>query len=327
MISPPRVLVIGDINLDVIFRCSTYPEEGADVLVKTPDQRLGGSGCNTAIALSKLGVLTEILGHIGDDAFGMVARNRLKASGVDTRLVLECPAGTTGWMMILVTPGGQRTIFGYRGCNSLPYLKTDRLSILGGQDIIHVSGYTFLEADQWKSVQQIMMAAHSQGKRISLDPGMDATQKAGERIFSILPCVDYLLISELELSKLSPNPSIPMGCQDLLARGVKSVVLKMGARGSCVRTKDTETLEPAFNLPGYQVQDTTGAGDCFNAGFLAGQLLGLTPADSLILGNATAYYTVTSLHGMEDLVGERSFRSWISTLIRENRGRELPLIE
>lgn len=320
MAPPPCALAIGDINIDVILHCGSYPEEGDDVLVKTSDQRLGGSGCNTAVALSKLGISTKILGHIGNDAFGTLARNRLEESDVDATWVSNSHSGTTGWMMILVTPGGQRTIFGYRGCNALPYQDQEVTMVLEGQNLLHISGYTFLEDDQWLSIQKIITAAHARGITISLDPGMESIKKVRERIFSTLPYVDHLFISEFEFSKLVPDRPLQQGCRELLIEGVKSIVLKMGAKGSLLVTKDEEHFEPAFDLPEYQVFDTTGAGDCFDAGFLSGQFFGLMPSESMILGNATAYCTITSRCGMEDLRHQRSLNVVLSNMIRANRG-------
>jgi ribokinase len=301
MIPSSKALVIGDINIDVVIKSENFPEEGDEVVIKTSDQRLGGSGCNTAVALARLGVTTCLLGQIGDDPFGSLAKSSLQESGVDTQWVSTQHCCATGLMMILVTPNGQRTIFGYRGCNELPYPASDKKNFLEGMELLHVSGYTFIEPEQWTSVKGIITEAHRRGIPVSLDLGTDTIKKVRGRVFEMIPLVDYLLISEFEFSKLMPGSSPSAGGKILLDQGLGAIVLKRGSQGSLYLSAHAEKARAAFNLPGYKVFDTTGAGDCFNAGFLEGRLAGLSVDEALTLGNATAYCSITSAHGMEDL--------------------------
>jgi len=315
MVSSPCVLVVGDINIDVIINGTTYPAEGDEVIVKQSNHRLGGSGCNTAVAFSKLGSSIQILGHIGKDPFGMLARTFLQESGVDTRWMIESSLNTTGWMMILITEGGQRTMFGCRGCNELPFPNPVVSTLLEGRDLLHVSGYTFIEDEQWDFIHKLIEEAHAKGIKVSLDPGGESVKRVRERVLAVMPCVDYLLLSEFELDKLVPRPWLANGCKELLAYGVGSVILKMGQNGSAFFCHDAEASKPACNVPELKVLNTTGAGDCFNAGFLLGQLQGLSPAASLTLGNATAYCAITSPNGMEDVRHESSLPECVSRII------------
>jgi ribokinase len=315
MASSPCVLVVGDINIDVIINGTAYPAEGDEVIVKQSNHRLGGSGCNTAVVFSKLGANAQILGHIGKDPFGTLARTFLQESGVDTRWMVESSLNTTGWMMILVTNGGQRTMFGCRGCNELPFPNPVVSPLLESLDLLHVSGYSFIEDDQWAFVHKMMEEAHAKGVKVSLDPGAESIKRVRERVLSALPCVDYLLLSEFELDKLVPRPWLPNSCEELLAYGVGSVILKKGEKGSALFCRNKEASKPACDVPGLKVLNTTGAGDCFNAGFLLGQLQGLSPAASLTLGNAAAYCAITSPNGMEDMRHESSLPDCIAKII------------
>jgi ribokinase len=315
MVSSPCVLVVGDINIDVIINGNAYPSEGDEVIVKQSNHRLGGSGCNTAVAFSKLGANVQILGHIGKDPFGTLARTFLEESGVDTRWAVESSLNTTGWMMILVTEGGQRTMFGCRGCNELPFPSPVVAPLLEGIDLLHVSGYTFIEDEQWEFIHKLMEEAHTKGIKVSLDPGGESVKRVKDRVLAALPSVDYLLLSEFELNKLVPRPWLPNSCKELLAYGVGSVILKMGENGSALFCQNDEASRPACRVPELKVLNTTGAGDCFNAGFLLGQLQGISPTASLTLGNATAYCAITSPKGMEDLRHESALPECISRII------------
>jgi len=299
MDSPPRALVIGDVNVDVILTCPEYPREGDDIVADTSAQRLGGSGCNTAVALSRLGVPTRLAAHVGGDPFGALAARYLRESGVDTDAVWAVPSGQTGWMMILITSSGQRTMFGYRGCNALPYDGQAVPALLEGRDLLHVSGYTFIDDAQWASVQGVIRQACVRKVRVSLDLGAETIRRVRQRVLEALPDADTLLISEFELARLMPGLPVSDACRAVLNLGTRAVVLKLGAGGSRFVTDREEQSEAALDLPGCKVQDTTGAGDCFDAGFLAAHLSGLSASDSLILGNAIAYAAIISDNGLE----------------------------
>jgi ribokinase len=319
MASLPRVLVIGDINVDVIIRCSVYPREGDDIVADASDQRLGGSGCNTAVALAKLGAPTGLAGHVGGDPFGTLAAQLLQESGVDASAVATVPSGKTGWMMILITASGQRTMFGYRGCNAVPCDSQAVPALLEGRDLLHVSGYTLIDSAQWASVHDIIRQAHARNIKVSLDLGAETIRRVRERVVEALPCADCLLISELELTRLAPGLPVSDACRAVLNLGAQAVVLKQGAQGSVFLTQHERESEEAFHLPGCDVQDTTGAGDCFDAGFLAGHLSGLSPSDSLILGNAIAYAAIISGNGLEDIRQRESLGADLLQMISTRR--------
>jgi len=320
MDSPPRALVIGDVNVDVILTCREYPREGDDIVAETSAQRLGGSGCNTAVALARLGVPTRLAGHVGGDPFGALAARYLRESGVDTDGVSAVPSGQTGWMMILITSSGQRTMFGYRGCNALPCDSQAVPALLEGGDLLHVSGYTFIDDAQWRSVRDVIGQACARKIRVSLDLGAETIRRARERVLGALPDAGTLLISEFELARLMPGLPVSDACRAVLDLGTRSVVVKLGAEGSRLVTDRDEQFEPAFHLPGCHVQDTTGAGDCFDAGFLAAELGGLSPSDCLTLGNAIAYSVVISGNGLEDLRRNDTLRPELWRMISARDG-------
>lgn len=322
--SIPHALVISDINIDIILNCDEFPVEGDDAVVKTSDQRLGGSGCNTAVVLSSLDIPTQILGHIGGDPFSVVVRKCLEESGIDTSWVMSSPSTATGMMMIVVTPDGQRTMFGLRGCNSLTYGNLDCTSLLHNQSLVHISGYTFLVEKQWEAVKEIIIEAHSRGITVSLDPGIESLKVARERVLEILPYIDDLLVSEFEYALLVPQLDFNAGCKVLLNSGVKTVILKMGAQGSLSMTCEGTHSEPAFYLPGMSVVNTTGAGDCFNAGFLLGQIYNLDTASSMIIGNAIAYHMITLQNGMDGVRLEKTLQTGLLEIVASYQGPSVP---
>ena len=303
-----KCLVIGDINIDFDIHSNRYPAEGGEAHAEQADFRLGGSGCITAINLQLLGQPVSLAANMGADIFSQFAEEHIKASGIDGSLIRNLPGEQTGFFMILVTPGGQRTMFGNRGANAVALDKGVILSRLGEFSHLHVSGYSLLGNDQFDVVSQVMDRAKSSGITVSLDPGVCTSEQAAEKVLGLLKHVDYFLPSQDELSSLVKDMEFEEKVVTLLELGCKVVALKQGKGGGKYFEAGLTVSAPAENVPCKQIVDTTGAGDCFNAGFLMGVLNGKTPEEALRMANAAAFRIITSRHGIVDLVIEA--RSW-----------------
>jgi ribokinase len=298
----PAVLTIGDINIDVVFAVPSYPAEGTEVNATASNNRLGGSGCNTACVLARLGLHSWLAGHLGNDPYGQMAMQEITRAGVDRSFLEQSHENTTGFMFIPITSGGQRTMFGFRGCNALPYEPGRLLGTLDPVDWLHVSGYTFLEERQWVSVREIVQTAHQRGVPVSLDPSVLTIQSEGKRLVEILPEIDLLLVSEGEVRAYAQSGSIQDGLERLEQDGARQVALKLGGKGSQYIDFGSGERMACPPFRSREVTDTTGAGDSFNAGFIAGRLKGLPPEQCLELGNALAFLAITSGKGVSGLL-------------------------
>ena len=308
-------LVIGDINIDVIIPAEEYPPVGGEVVVEHADFRLGGSGCNTAVSLAKLGAETAIIGNLGTDPFGQIAQQYIESANVKTLFIQQKEGFQTGCFTILTTPDGQRTMFGSRGSNAEPPQLTKILPHLQDIDLLHISGYTFIDDQQWKIVQQLIEKASEERIIISLDSGMFTVNTAKHRLETILPMIDLLLISSDELTVLTSLKQKDKSVMHILKRGTKSVVLKKGSCGSEYFDLCTHAHQPALKSSSITNKDTTGAGDCFNAGFLYGYLKGLENQESLLLGNTVAFISIISEHGISDLCKAKNLKEDICHLL------------
>lgn len=297
----PRVMIIGDINVDAVIAALEYPPEGGEAVVERADFRLGGSGCNTAVTLAKLGAETIHVGNLGTEPLGQMAMSYIRSAGIDTKLLRQKDEYQTGFFFILITAGGQRTMFGGRACNMLPPDYDQVAPHIPSMDALHISGYTLIQDEQFEVIHKLAKLARAKGKLISLDPGVCTTKTAKDKVNAFLPEVDYLLISRQELADYSAPGTEEDGIQGLLECGVKAVILKMGADGSQYIDHQQRLSQPAFHSDQHTIQDTTGAGDCFDAGFLYALLKGLSLPDCLTLGTLTAYRTIISAHGVVDI--------------------------
>jgi ribokinase len=299
-----KCLVIGDINIDIAIHSDHYPAEGGNASAEQADFRLGGSGCITALCLQFLGQPTALAANMGMDVFSQFASDYLDASGLEVSLVKKFPNEQTGFFLTLVTSGGKHTMFSNRGANAVAFDENELLSKLKEFDHLHVSGYSLKGNDQYAVVRQMMESAFKSGISISLDPGVCTSEQAAERILGLLKYVRYFLPNRDELASLVKAMEFDEKIETLLELGCKVVILKQGSLGGKYFERGFSVGAPAEIDKGKAIIDTTGAGDCFNAGFLKGILNGSSPEDALKLANTASFKLITSQHGIIDLINE-----------------------
>ncbi|MEJ2212178.1 MAG: carbohydrate kinase family protein, partial [Anaerolineae bacterium] len=193
------------------------------------------------------------------------------------------PTTMTGLMYVVVTPDGERTIFGHRGANVFTDPNQIDEEDLVGARILHLSGYALLADPQRSAALRALEAACRHGLKVTLDPGMAVPRKALDEMRALLPAVNILMPS-LEEARHLTGRTQPEVCAGLLREaGVEVVALKLGGDGCLMATE-----EGMLRVPGFAVQarDSTGAGDNFDAGLIAGHLGGLDWHSAAVLGNA-----------------------------------------
>jgi sugar/nucleoside kinase (ribokinase family) len=295
-------LALGDINIDFSIYANSYPPEGGEIHGERSFFRLGGSGCNTARVLQKLGVPTYLAANIGSDVFAQYALEQVDNEGLDPYLIYQNPGEQTGFIMVLVSPGAQRTMFGDRGANALPFQLDRVLGKLNDADHLHVSGYNLLGKEQYEVVHKIIIKARNAGKTISLDPGYVSAHKFKDRIFTLLPYIDIFMPSTIECDLLAGDIDIKNRIPFFLDKGCDVVVLKQSEKGSRFVNSQVDITIPAISIKDQTFYDSTGAGDCFNAGFLYGFLTNDSFEDALRLGNAAGFALITYPHGIQDIM-------------------------
>ena len=299
-----KCLVIGDINIDIAIYSNQYPTEGGGTSAEHADFRLGGSGCITALSLQLLGLPTALAANMGSDVFSQFASGYFEASGLDASLIKINPDEQTGFFLTLVTSGEKHTVFNNRGANAVSFNKDELISKLKEFDHLHVSGYVLKGNDQYAVVRNVMETAYEFGIPISLDPGICTSEQAAENILGLLKYVKYFMPNQDELASLVKMMDIDEKIETLLELGCEAVILKQGRSGGKYFERGFAVSAPAENEPQKEIVDTTGAGDCFNGGFLKAILDGKGPEDALKLANSASYKMITSKHGIVDLIME-----------------------
>ncbi|MCI0402737.1 MAG: carbohydrate kinase family protein [Acidobacteria bacterium] len=279
----PRVLVLGDINVDVLGRLEAPSLVGGDSMSSALEFHLGGVGANTALALARLGFPARLLGLVGQDWFGDFALRVLQNEGVDISSVQQTERAPTGLVFIAVEPGGQRTMFGSRGANREITLPPDRQDYWEGVTALHLVGYAFLSPTGEAVARRLLAEACARSLPASLDVGNDPSRLVPEAILQVASGLDILIVAFDEAMALSGQSELQSIVEALEQRGPRQVILKRGEKGCWFREQGELLNAPAFPV---QVVDTTGAGDVFTAALLRARLEGWPWREAAVLANA-----------------------------------------
>ncbi len=238
---------------------------------------MGGSCCIFACQAAKLGLRVGILGRVGDDGFGRLILCRLEECGVDTRHMVVDPSLKTG-LGIALCKDDDRAILTYMGSISALGPADVSEGFLASARHLH-HGSFFLHTGLRPRVPDIFRRARGLGLTTSLDTNWDPDERWDSTLAEVLPLTDILMPNEQEARYISGQADLTEAVARFHAQGVSIVAVKRGADGAGVYT-ERESYERAV-APAEEGGDSVGAGDSFDAGFLAGWLRGLSLAQCL----------------------------------------------
>jgi sugar/nucleoside kinase (ribokinase family) len=277
-------VVIGDCNPDVlVLGDDVTPAFGQqEKLVDRISLVIGGSAAITAVAAARLGLRVALVATVGGDPAGSFMLDQLAGEGVDVSAVAIRDAMPTG-MTVALSRGGDRAILTALGAMASLTAADVPRALLARARHVHVSSYFLLADSLGPGLAGLLAAARAAGARTSLDTNWDpAGRWRDERLSAVIEQVDVLLPNEAEAIALSGTAS-PGAAAAALATGGRALVVKLGERGAlCAEGPRLHQV----SLPRITPVDTTGAGDCFNAGLIAGLLQGLALPDAAALGCA-----------------------------------------
>lgn len=291
-----RVTCSGIVVVDALSGpLERYPVPRTLTQVVTKQLRFapGGGACNTSSALARLGVPVSIFAKVGDDQNGQFARQEIAACGVETRHLLLAPGEQTPFTFVGIHPEGERTFIHTPGTN-LTFCSDD----LDVQALLDTE--IFLYQDCWVLPQlDGAPGAHllATAQQCGIITAFDATWGFGPQrdVLEIMaPHCDYLMLSIDDLQPIYPAMSPVTLAEYLLTLGAKTVILKMGKAGAFVAWEHGHALTPGYPAT---VVDTTGAGDCWDAGFLAAIAHGESLLDAVRIGHACAAFGIEAVGG------------------------------
>jgi sugar/nucleoside kinase (ribokinase family) len=341
--SRTEAIVAGHICLDIIPTFPTHAQNwyvpGTLLKMGPAVVATGGAVSNTGIALHRLGVATRLMGKVGDDLIGHSILDFVGRQGGDlVEGMIVTPGEHSSYSVVLNPPGVDRMFLHCTGANDT-FTATDvDVPRVAGARLFHFGYPTLMRriySDGGRALEQIFRAVQQQGLLTTLDMSQpDPQSEAGKVdwpafLARVLPVTDVYLPSFDETLLMIDRPNfgakpnaalLAATAQRLLDWGAKVVVLKLGDQGAYLRTGNRygpvawhhrELLAPCFQV---NVVGTTGSGDCTIAGFLAGLLRDLSPADTLTAAVAVGACNVEAADATSGV------RPWSETQQRIARG-------
>jgi sugar/nucleoside kinase (ribokinase family) len=266
------IITFGDMCVDLIMAGEDVTPRFGQVerLVDDYVLEMGGSCCIFACQAAHLGLRVGILGRVGDDDFGRLIVRRLEEYGVDTQHVNVDPMLKTG-VGVALCQGNDRAILTYPGSlNAIPPQDvTD--DFLGSASHLH-HGSFFLHTHLRSHIPAIFQRARKLGLTVSLDTNWDPEEQWDSTLVKALTFTDVFLPNEHEALCISHTSPLDRAVTYLHSQGVPILVVKRGVNEARLYVEHQEPIECV--LPPVSTGDSVGAGDSFDAGFLAGWLRG-----------------------------------------------------
>ena len=248
----------------------------------------GGDTLNTAVYLSRLGVDVEYVTALGDDPYSDWMIEQWRSEGVGVELTLRAEGRTPGLYAIQTDDSGERRFFYWR--DQAP--ARDLFTLTGSEDIgerlkefkfIYLSGITLslYTPTQLTALFDTLDAARFAGCKVAFDTnyrprGWASPQTARQTITKLLTRVDIATPTFDDDQQVFGDANAKACADRLHAAGVGEVVVKMDSKGCLISNTDVQEIVPT--IPRNDAIDTTGAGDSFNAGYLAARISGSPPA-------------------------------------------------
>jgi 2-dehydro-3-deoxygluconokinase len=262
--------------------------------------KIGGAESNVAIALSRLGVSAGWVSLLGEDEPGRLVFDRVRAEGVDVSRVRRVRGLPTG-LYLREQVGQEIRVYYYRkgSAASTMTLKALDPEYLKEAEFLHLTGITPALSEDCRAFT--LWAAREDGTRVSFDVNYRSklwgSGEARAFVEEILPSVDLLFVGDDEARALWGRDDEGL-VRELAARGPREVVLKLGREGSLALVDGRIITRPAYPV---EAVDPVGAGDAFDAGYLAGHLWELAPEERLRVANAMGALSIATLGDYEGL--------------------------
>jgi len=261
------ITAVGEILIDLTQ--AGVNELGIPVFAANP----GGAPANLAVAAARLGAATAFIGKVGTDSFGTFLRNTLAEKKVDVSGMVTDPHNRTTLAVVALDKFGERTFSFYRDPSADVNLHAEEISEdqLKNTKFLHFGSVSLTTDPARSATLYAAETAKKHGAIISYDPNYRASlwsdeATAIERMLEPLSMVDVLKVSDEELPLLTGATDLEAGSQILADKGIRMVLVTLGANGAFYRFRGKTGHVPGVKV---KVGDTNGAGDTFFGATLA----------------------------------------------------------
>ncbi|MEL6368470.1 MAG: ribokinase [Pseudomonadota bacterium] len=281
-----RIAVLGSANADYSMRTETIPLPGETLAGRDFQLALGGKGANQAMACARLGGAVDFIACVGNDAAGKLALTAYAEAEINLEHVhvVDIPTGSA---LIFVADSGENSIGVAPGANAA----LTPTHVDAANQTIHAADYLLMQLESpIETLTHAATLASASNTCVVLNPA-----PARSLPEALLRHVDVLTPNQTELATLTDQPTdsaeaIQSAARSLLDRGLKTIIVTLGAAGALVVSRDTCTEVAA---PSVTPLDTTGAGDTFNGALLVGLAERRTLVEAVQFANRAAALSVT----------------------------------
>ena len=284
----PRVLAVGDAIVDII----SPPLEGlppGDVQAEVPRFAFlpGGNATNFALQMASLGMRTTLVAAVGKDVLAERLRAAYRQHHVDARLKID-PKRPTGTTVALTWADGRRALITALGANAALRETDVPAALLGSSTHVHRAGFWWAPGLMGAPTVRLLRRAKRAGASTSMDIATDPRGWPEPRVAAVraaLPYVDSFFGNATEVCAVAGVRDPFAAAERLLELGVDEVVLHQAEEGATWFREGQRSPHRAYRVP---IDNPTGCGDVFNAGYVFAKLSGGTTEDALGMGNALA---------------------------------------
>ncbi|HHV96116.1 MAG TPA: carbohydrate kinase family protein [Clostridiaceae bacterium] len=289
------VTCVGILVADCIAKTvDKLPGRGKLALVDQLQLYTGGCAVNSGIALARIGMNVAIIGKIGDDGFGKFIYSVLKDEKVNVDGLVVDPKSSTSASIVLVDSGGERSFIHSLGANA-EFTDTDvAYDIIEKSKIVFVAGTMLMPNFDGEPCARVLKRSKEMGKITALDTAWDSKGRWMKVLEPCMKHIDIFMPSYEEAVQLSGKEKPEDIADVFLSMGVKTAVVKLGKDGCFIKDSGGEK----HTIPTYgdiKPIDTTGAGDCFAAGFLTGIAKGWSLYECGKFANAVGTHCVMAV--------------------------------
>jgi len=261
MAKRPRIAVVGSANIDLTTFTAQFPKPGETIFGQKFDLGFGGKGANQAVAARLCGAEVFMVARVGSDLFGPATIENFRKQGIDPTHVKQVEGLSSGVAPIFVEPNGQNRILVVKGANDA--LKP--ADVDAAAETLKTADCIVLQFEiPVETVYHTVGFARKHGIRCIVNPAPAQPVDMGA-----LKDLDYFVPNETEAETITGCPvknveDAKKCAANLLASGIRRVIITLGANGSLLASRDGSEHVPPFAVHSI---DSTGAGDAFIGSF------------------------------------------------------------
>lgn len=284
-----RIVVIGSSNTDMVVKSKKIPAPGETVLGGSFLMNPGGKGANQAVAASRLRGNVTFVTKTGNDLFGDQSKHLFDIEGIDTSFIVNDLNNPSGIALIMVDENGENSIVVASGSNATlsAYDISDQVYGDDPNDVFLMQ----LEIPV-STVEFVAQKVAAKGNRVILNPA-PARQLSDDLLKSLFLVTPNEIEAELLTGiNISDAKSAEKAAVKLMSKGVKNVIITMGAAGAYLHTSETSMMIPVVPV---KAVDSTAAGDVFNGALAVAISEGSRLEEAVLFANRAAAISVTRM--------------------------------